>query len=142
MTTCCGSVRAARCAPVLALLTCCTVGPDWAPDQPAVPAAFDVRPPAETPTAAATVTTADADVATWWTVFGDPELDALIARATAGNLDLRAAAARVEQARAGRAVVAGGLWPTLNATAGATRVQTNSPGGLDTVAGAAHTQQT
>jgi NodT family efflux transporter outer membrane factor (OMF) lipoprotein len=139
MTTRPGSVRAARCALAAVLLGSCTVGPDWTPDPPAVPAAFDVQPPA-TDTAAAIVTAADADVAAWWTVFHDPELDALIARATTGNLDLRAAAARVQQARAGRAIVAGGLWPTLNATAGAVRVQSNSPGGLDTVAAAAHTQ--
>ena len=36
----------------------------------------------------------------WWSAFGSPELDALIAQAQAANHDLRMAAARVEQARA------------------------------------------
>ena len=35
----------------------------------------------------------------WWTVFGDPQLDALVERALGGNLDLRAAWARVAQVR-------------------------------------------
>ncbi len=36
----------------------------------------------------------------WWTVFGDPSLDALEAEAATANGDLQAAAARVAQARA------------------------------------------
>jgi hypothetical protein len=48
----------------------------------------------------------------WWSAFGSPELDALIAQAQLANHDLRMAAARVEQARANarlafRAAVAG-----------------------------------
>jgi multidrug efflux system outer membrane protein len=38
--------------------------------------------------------------ATWWKAFGDPELDSLIDRALASNLDVRIAVARVKQARA------------------------------------------
>src|SRR4051812_22484150 len=40
-----------------------------------------------------------ADLA-WWQVFDDPTLQALIREAIANNLDLRAAAARVERFRA------------------------------------------
>ncbi len=36
----------------------------------------------------------------WWTVFDDPALDRLVARALGGNFDLRAAWARVAQVRA------------------------------------------
>ena len=36
----------------------------------------------------------------WWSAFQDPELDALIGRALAANLDVRQAVARVDQARA------------------------------------------
>jgi multidrug efflux system outer membrane protein len=36
----------------------------------------------------------------WWRTFGDPELDSLIGRALASNLDLRIAIARVREARA------------------------------------------
>jgi hypothetical protein len=38
--------------------------------------------------------------ATWWKAFGDPELDSLVDRALASNLDVRIAVARVKQARA------------------------------------------
>lgn len=50
----------------------------------------------------------------WWSVFGSRELDALIAEAQAANHDIRAAAARVEQARANAAVAAAGLYPILS----------------------------
>lgn len=36
----------------------------------------------------------------WWTVFGDPALDALVAQGLAANLDLQQAAERVQRARA------------------------------------------
>lgn len=36
----------------------------------------------------------------WWQEFGDPELDGLVTRALGANLDLRAALARVREARA------------------------------------------
>lgn len=42
-----------------------------------------------------------AQAAPWWQTFGDPDLDHLMARAFEGNLDLRAAWARMRQARAG-----------------------------------------
>jgi NodT family efflux transporter outer membrane factor (OMF) lipoprotein len=55
------------------------------------------------------------ELATWWTVLGDPLLSDLVSRTLAGNLDLRAARERVEQAREHRAVAQANLWPTLQA---------------------------
>ena len=49
----------------------------------------------------------------WWSVFGSPDLDALIEEAQAVNHDIRAAAARIEQARANAAIAAAGLYPVL-----------------------------
>lgn len=57
----------------------------------------------------------------WWKVFEDGTLDALQAQATAANQDLRAAAARLEQARALRLNARSGLFPTVDAGVGATR---------------------
>lgn len=37
---------------------------------------------------------------TWWTAFGDPALDKLVSKALASNLDIKAAFARLRQARA------------------------------------------
>ncbi|MEW6157773.1 MAG: efflux transporter outer membrane subunit [Verrucomicrobiota bacterium] len=51
----------------------------------------------------------------WWTVFGDEHLNALERRATVFNQELRAAAARVEQARAVARVSRSELLPVLNA---------------------------
>ena len=59
---------------------------------------------------------------TWWTGFRDPELDRLIELGLAQNLDLAAALARVQQARAAaRAAGAGRLPPLAAAGAGAAR---------------------
>ena len=54
---------------------------------------------------------------TWWRSFGSAELDALIAWSSAGNFDLQAAFARVEEAR-GRAEIAGApLYPSVGLAA-------------------------
>lgn len=55
----------------------------------------------------------------WWRGFHSPELDAFIATALAENTDLRAAAARVEQARARSRVASSGLYPTITVPAAA-----------------------
>jgi len=41
-----------------------------------------------------------ADLRGWWRTFGDPQLDALVDRAIANNLDLNIALANVREARA------------------------------------------
>lgn len=74
-------------------LAACTVGPDFrSPERPATASgafvsssAFTVSAPAE---------------GDWWRLYDDPVLDALIADALAANTDVRAAAARIERARA------------------------------------------
>lgn len=72
----------------------------------------------------------------WWSDFGDAGLDAAVEELLRGSLDLRAAAARVEAARA-QARVAGALRePTLDASGSALRQRQNFvglplPGGGD-----------
>ncbi len=51
----------------------------------------------------------------WWLTFNDPALDALETRALAANQDLRAALARVEQARAIAGVARSAYLPSLAA---------------------------
>lgn len=53
----------------------------------------------------------------WWRDFGDPALAALVESAVGGNLDVRIALARVQQARAGRSAQASRLLPGLDAQA-------------------------
>ena len=64
----------------------------------------------------------------WWQVFDDPTLQALIRDAIAGNLDLRAAAARVERFRAEAGIAKSFLYPQVDGVASYT-VQQNS--GID-----------
>jgi NodT family efflux transporter outer membrane factor (OMF) lipoprotein len=62
----------------------------------------------------------------WWKMFGDPELDALIARVDISNQTLRVAEARLRQARALADQARAGLFPALNANASATRSKSPS----------------
>ena len=57
----------------------------------------------------------------WWTAFGDPMLTALIDEALANSLNLAAAVARVDEARAQYKIVAFEQLPELDATANAGR---------------------
>jgi len=51
----------------------------------------------------------------WWTTFGDPMLDELVATADRRNLDLRIAASRIREARALHGIAAADLFPQVEA---------------------------
>lgn len=97
---------AGACAILIALCSC-AVGPDYRrPDvgeltpegwrwKPAEPA--DAIPKGE-----------------WWSLFRDPVLDGLESDAVAGNPDVRAAVARVDQARAAARISRSRLFPELS----------------------------
>jgi multidrug efflux system outer membrane protein len=72
-------------------LTACAVGPTYHAPQ---------TPPAVLQNTDATHFVARNPEAAWWQEFADPELDSLIGRALAANLDLRIALDRVRAARA------------------------------------------
>jgi NodT family efflux transporter outer membrane factor (OMF) lipoprotein len=76
------------------------------------------NPPAEwaTPLAGGE-TNGTLDDSRWWKTFQDPELDSLIGRAAESNLNLRAACARVRQARLEQSMTKAEFWPTIDATA-------------------------
>ena len=59
----------------------------------------------------------------WWQLYGDPELDRLIANASASNQTLRQAVARVDEARALARVAASFLFPTISTTPSFTRAR-------------------
>ncbi|HEX4293541.1 MAG TPA: TolC family protein [Rhizomicrobium sp.] len=63
----------------------------------------------------------------WWTGFSSPELTALETTAEQNNLDLAAAAARVEQARGQTGLAASALFPTLDLEADASRAGSKQP---------------
>lgn len=57
----------------------------------------------------------------WWTAFADPTLDALESRAAEANQDIKAAAARLAQARAVQQNARAGLFPQIGIGTGPTR---------------------
>jgi len=84
------------------------VGPNYRP--PCVPADnqwIDTKDPH--------VLTAAPNRDTWWTVFGDPVLNELVARAYKQNPTIQVACWRIQEARASRGVAAGGLFPQQQA---------------------------
>ncbi|KVE37766.1 efflux transporter outer membrane subunit, partial [Burkholderia sp. TSV86] len=100
-----GVAKLAAASGLLAgLLAGCAVGPDYQRPEVRTPAAFKEAPALDPGEQAGTWKEAEpADGAhrgEWWTVFGDPVLNALETQALAANQNLKAAAARVEQARA------------------------------------------
>ncbi len=94
----------------------CAVGPSTKRPQVAVPKQWTVAPARGT---SAKLPETDA----WWSSFRDPELDSLIERAANGNLDLKLALERVEEARAARGIARSGYFPSLDANASATRLR-------------------
>jgi len=63
----------------------------------------------------------------WWTSFQDAELTQLVQRAVASNLDLKLAAARVEEARGVRGIEKSALYPSVGASASVTRQRERVP---------------
>jgi NodT family efflux transporter outer membrane factor (OMF) lipoprotein len=103
----------------------CDLGPDYVKPTLEVPAAYRASP----------ATAATAWPATdWWSIFGSPELDRLIAEARQHNFDLAAAIARVEEANAQVSISGAPLLPTINGVGTAEAVQTpKGPGTAVTV---------
>ncbi len=116
-----------RGLPLLALaglLAGCTLAPRYQRPQAPTPAAFKeagdwklATPSDGSPRGA------------WWTRFQEPELDALEAQIAGANQDLKAAFARLEEARAATRIARSALLPQVTAASTATRARTslNSP---------------
>ncbi len=103
-------------APVLilaALVAGCTVGPDYREPQVGIPPAYLEADAMAGPS--------DAELATWWRAFHDPQLSSLIERALAQNLDVETATARIREARARERAAGAAALPELSGQASATR---------------------
>lgn len=97
-------------------LGACTLGPDY--QRPELPV------PNEYKQAEGWKTATPADVlqrGNWWMLYGDAELNALVARLNVSNQNLAAAEAQYRQARALVRGARSQLFPTLGGSAGATR---------------------
>ena len=114
--------RAIVFLPCVFLLNACSVlplvGPDYQspslslPTQWSAPAARGALPAPE--------------LARWWRQLDDALLDRLLDEALAGSLDLKLAQSRLRQARASREQAVSGLFPSLTASAGASRNKSSS----------------
>ena len=89
-----------------ALLSACTVGPDYKQPEISMPDLWHQR-------ATEGVQEGQAPLQTWWEELGDPLLVELIARAEASNLDLRQAVGRIREARAQRRIAGAGKKPSV-----------------------------
>lgn len=102
-------------APLVLSLSACEMAPHYTVPATTPPPAFKeaagwapARPADDQPRGA------------WWTVFGDPDLDRIESQVTDANQDIKAAAARFDQARALAKVARADLYPTIDARAGET----------------------
>ena len=94
----------------------CTPGSSYVVPPVDVPAAFAADGKAPLP-------------AKWWTSFDDPQLNALIDEALAGNFSLKTAWDRLSAARALAKQAASSFWPQLNGDADAGRFVTRNGAG-------------
>ena len=108
---------------IAALAAGCAAGPDYVPPKADTPAHWAAAPETADRTRASITTADSAELARWWSSFHDPTLVSLIERAEAGNLDLRVAMLRVEEARAQRGVTTAAWWPSLSANASYSRTR-------------------
>jgi NodT family efflux transporter outer membrane factor (OMF) lipoprotein len=113
--------RSSLAAALLSALAGCSLAPHY--DRPTVPA-----PPATYKEAGDWKVAAPADATArgrWWQMFTDPELDALEAQVGSANQNLKAALARLDEARAQTRIARSAWFPTLDAQAAATRGQSS-----------------
>jgi NodT family efflux transporter outer membrane factor (OMF) lipoprotein len=117
---------ALRLLPALALLSGCAVGPDFmrpaAPPATALPAAPSDTVGSRTIGGTAQRFEAGRDIPEeWWTLFGSPEITALVRRALKANPDLTAAQATLREARENTRAGQGAYFPSLSASASDSR---------------------
>ena len=101
-----------------ATLASCMMGPDYVQPKVDSPAEFRFEPKE-------VAETADTE---WWKQFGDPVLDQLIAEALANNMNVKVAAANVEQALGVITQTRSALFPQIGYSATAQRARTPETG--------------
>lgn len=102
------------------LLAGCAVGPDYHRPDTSIPAAYK-----EAPAGWKVAQPADrTDRGPWWTVYNDPQLDALIGKLNASNQTIAQSAAAYRQARALVTEARAAYFPTVGLTASGSRART------------------
>src|SRR5687768_13927058 len=112
------------------LITGCMSAPPYERPATPLPSAWSEAPPPADGAALVAAPGTDDRVAyppsAWWLVFGDPELERLIATAQRNNYELKGAASRVAQAETQARAAAAELYPSL---AGSTSGDRDGRGG-------------
>jgi NodT family efflux transporter outer membrane factor (OMF) lipoprotein len=127
------SLIAAMIAGTATLLAACTLGPNYARPGVEAPAAYKEAQgwkPAEP--------RENEPRGPWWKVFDDPQLDALLGQVEVSNQTIKAAEARVREARALTQQAQAAFFPIVTANASATRSGGRSGG--STSAGVSNSQ--
>jgi NodT family efflux transporter outer membrane factor (OMF) lipoprotein len=99
-----------------ALCQGCTVGPDYRPPEVNMPDAWHQG-------LTKGLAQGEPDPQAWWTTLNDPVLDRLMERASAGNLDLKEAVARIREARAIVGIATGERYPDIDGIGAAQRTR-------------------
>lgn len=99
-----------------AVLSACTVGPDYRKPAVPLPATYMTQPATH---AGAPVPAAD--LSAWWEQFNDPLLTRYVSLALSQNLDLAQAVARIDRARARLGAADAALLPSATVTGSAAR---------------------
>ncbi|WP_009901900.1 efflux transporter outer membrane subunit, partial [Burkholderia thailandensis] len=111
------ALSAAVAAAAAVLLAGCAVGPDYHRPDAAIPAAYKEAPPGWK-----VAQPADrADRGPWWSIYDDPQLNALVDKLNASNQTVAQYAAAYRQARALVAQARASYFPTLGLTASESR---------------------
>lgn len=118
-----------RIAPLAMLaLAGCMVGPNYHAPETAAPAQFGEALPGQTGSAVS--------LDGWWKAYQDPQLDRLVDMALADGLDVKAAAARIAEARAQERQARGTLFPQVNGDGEVQSQRFSKNAGLASLAGA------
>ena len=110
-----------------AVLTGCTVGPNFKRPAWTSPASWFAGPKEEVKPAPSVPVAEPVNVA-WWTLFHDQVLTGLERRVAGENLDVRAAGVRIAESRAQLGVARSSLFPSFGANASYVRQQPSNNG--------------
>jgi multidrug efflux system outer membrane protein len=110
-----------------AALAGCAVGPDYRQPEMELPAAW--------PAAAPETKAANLAGERWWSLYRDPVLEKLMDEALGNNLDLQAALARVQEARALSGIADADRYPTVSANLSRDRTRSTLEGAFPRPAG-------
>jgi NodT family efflux transporter outer membrane factor (OMF) lipoprotein len=106
------------------ILAGCTVGPDYKKPDTAMPAAYSA--PGQTTAPLSLPVSESVDLSAWWQQFHDAELESLISRALAQNLDQLSAQSRVREAREQEIIAGAKGLPQVNAIGNAVHLHSGS----------------